>query len=76
VVIFEKYLFSLKIYSVMKTRIVLFIAALLSSTYAFAGPFEEAITPTEIPVDGGVSLLAVAGVVYGVKKYRDVRKKK
>ena len=27
-----------------------------------------------IPVDGGASLLAAAGVAYGIKKYRDYRK--
>jgi hypothetical protein len=27
-----------------------------------------------IPIDGGASLLAAAGVAYGVKKYRDYRK--
>lgn len=27
------------------------------------------------PIDGGLSLLVVAGVGYGVKKYRDGRKK-
>lgn len=28
-----------------------------------------------IPIDGGASILAAAGVAYGVKKYRDYRKK-
>lgn len=27
-----------------------------------------------IPIDGGASILAAAGVAYGVKKYRDYRK--
>lgn len=27
-----------------------------------------------VPIDGGASLLAAAGVAYGVKKYRDHRK--
>ena len=27
-----------------------------------------------VPIDGGASLLAAAGVAYGVKKYRDYRK--
>ena len=27
-----------------------------------------------VPIDGGASLLAAAGVAYGVKKYRDFRK--
>ncbi len=29
-----------------------------------------------MPLDGGVSALIVAGVAYGVKKYRDYRKSK
>lgn len=36
------------------------------------GGFDD---PDEIPIDGGVSLLAAAGVAYGVKKVRDKRKK-
>ena len=31
---------------------------------------------TDAPIDGGVSLLIAAGVGYGVKKYRDGKKKK
>ena len=27
-----------------------------------------------VPIDGGASILAAAGVAYGVKKYRDYRK--
>lgn len=30
----------------------------------------------DLPIDGGVSLLVAAGVGYGIKKYRDERKKK
>ena len=29
----------------------------------------------DLPIDGGVSLLIAAGVGYGVKKYRDERRK-
>lgn len=29
-----------------------------------------------VPVDGGISILAAAGVAYGVKKIKDFRKKK
>jgi len=32
--------------------------------------------PGDVPIDGGLSLLLAAGVGYGVKKYRDGRKKK
>ena len=30
----------------------------------------------DVPIDGGLSLLLAAGVGYGVKKYRDQKKKK
>ena len=32
--------------------------------------------PDAVPVDGGLSLLAAAGVAYSVKKIRDYRKKR
>jgi len=32
--------------------------------------------PIDCPIDGGLSFLLAAGVVYGVKKVRDSRKKK
>ena len=32
--------------------------------------------PSCVPIDGGLSFLIAAGVVYGVKKVRDGRKKK
>jgi len=38
-------------------------------TYAQPDP------PEDTPIDGGLSLLLAAGVGYGVKKYRDSRKK-
>lgn len=31
--------------------------------------------PNDAPIDGGLSLLLAAGAAYGVKKYRDGRKK-
>lgn len=31
--------------------------------------------PQDTPIDGGIGLLLAAGVGYGVKKYRDSRKK-
>lgn len=29
---------------------------------------------TPVPIDGGASILAAAGVAYGIKKYRDYKK--
>jgi hypothetical protein len=31
--------------------------------------------PNDVPVDGGLSLLIAAGAAYGVKKYRDNKRK-
>lgn len=31
--------------------------------------------PNDVPIDGGLSLLVAAGAAYGVKKYREHRKK-
>ncbi len=33
------------------------------------------IDPNDAPIDGGLSLLLAAGAAYGVKKYRDGKKK-
>ena len=37
--------------------------------------FAQPDPPGDTPIDGGLSLLLAAGVGYGVKKYRDSRKK-
>lgn len=39
-------------------------------------PSNPGHNPKRMPLDGGVSALIVAGVAYGVKKYRDYRKSK
>ncbi len=31
--------------------------------------------PADVPIDGGLSFLLAAGVGYGIKKYRDGRRK-
>jgi hypothetical protein len=31
--------------------------------------------PIDVPVDGGLSILAVAGIGYGIKKLKDRKKK-
>lgn len=43
-----------------------------SLVHAQGGPGGD---PDAVPVDGGLSILAAAGVAYGVKKIRDYRKK-
>ncbi len=37
--------------------------------------FAQGDIPDDTPIDGGLSLLLAAGAAYGVKKYRDHRKK-
>ncbi|MCS7085074.1 MAG: hypothetical protein RMM53_04600 [Bacteroidia bacterium] len=32
--------------------------------------------PSEVPVDGGATIILAAGAAYGLKKYRDYRKSK
>ena len=65
----------------MKQSILLLLTVLAISFSAHAqeeapcGPFDENCTPEgppedEIPVDGGVSLLAIAGFAWGVKKLK------
>ncbi len=40
------------------------------------GPTPTQPDPTEIPIDGGASLLLAGGFAYGLKKLRDNRRKK
>lgn len=50
----------------------LFLMVLIAPSIVFAqGPPD----PNDIPIDGGLSLLLAAGAAYGVKKYRDHKKK-
>jgi len=52
---------------------ILFICMSLFAQQSYAqGPPD----PNDAPIDGGLSLLLAAGAAYGVKKYRDGRKKK
>ena len=63
----------------MKTRSIYFLATLLLTTFlpllsVAQGGLPPA--PADVPIDGGLSLLLAAGVGYGVKKYRDQKRKK
>lgn len=51
--------------------IILFICITVLSLETYAQPD----SPEDTPIDGGLSLLLAAGAAYGVKKYRDARKK-
>ena len=52
------------------TLLMLICMALPMITLAQAPP-----DPDDVPIDGGLSLLVAAGAAYGVKKYREHKKK-
>ncbi len=41
----------------------------------FLAMAQGAPDPNDVPIDGGLSVLLAAGVGYGVKKYREKKKK-
>jgi hypothetical protein len=54
------------------------ISRLLAVAFCIALPlvtFAQPDPPEDTPIDGGLSLLLAAGAAYGVKKYRDGKKK-
>ena len=51
--------------------LILFICMALPLLTHAQGPND----PNDAPIDGGLSLLLAAGAAYGVKKYRDSRRK-
>jgi hypothetical protein len=60
---------------------ILFLSIAVLSTAAAFAQMDPGINPdyyatpgTGVPIDGGVSLLVVAGLGYGAKKIRDARK--
>lgn len=70
----------------MKQKIILFLAVMTLSFTVFAqeeapcgpfdpgcteGPPEEEIPDNAIPLDGGVSLLAIAGFAWGIKRLKN-----
>ncbi len=61
-------------------RIKLLIFAILfffigtSSALAQGPGFDDDVVD-EVPIDGGVSALVIAGAAYGLKKLKDVKKK-
>ena len=61
--------------SKLKKILVVFVACMGISTVALGSTYiPNPPEPSEwIPIDGGVSALIVAGVGYGIKKYRDYR---
>ena len=64
----------------MKTKNKFFILSGIILTVVMALPFfalaQDPGGGPDAPIDGGLSILLAAGAAYGVKKYRDVTKKK
>ena len=58
----------------MKIPAILFFFILLISPIALL--LAQPSSPAPVPIDGGASILAVAGMAYGIKKYRDFHKRK
>ncbi len=58
------------------TRNIIFICSLcLFSVAAYAqGPGFDNDVVDQVPIDGGLSALAIAGAAYGVKKLKDMKK--
>ncbi len=48
---------------------------LLSATAYAQGPGFDDDVVDEVPIDGGVSALVIAGAAYGAKKLKDMKKK-
>jgi hypothetical protein len=61
-----------------KKRLLMVVASITATflpflTFAQGGPGGD---PDVLPVDGGITILAAAGVAYSVKKIKEYRKKK
>ena len=55
------------------TLTILLVSLLQYNTLLAQDGFGDGVT--DVPIDGGLSLLVAAGVGYGIKKVRDGRKK-
>ncbi|MBL7703075.1 MAG: hypothetical protein JNM14_12555 [Ferruginibacter sp.] len=58
-----------------KIRIYIILAVILSVALPAVLLAQGPIDPEDTPIDGGLSLLLAAGAAYGVKKYRNVKRK-
>ena len=57
--------------TLLKYRIIIFVCCICLPAITYAQPDP----PLDTPIDGGLSLLIAAGAAYGVKKYRESKKK-
>ena len=64
-------------WTLMLSLLMIVFCLLPSLVHAQAGAPDPGGDPdVTVPVDGGLSILAAAGVAYGVKKIKEFRKKK
>jgi hypothetical protein len=63
-----------------QTKLVIFTAVLMVLLNVLPATLKAQVPDPggdpDAPIDGGVSLLVVAGIGYGIKKYKDNRKDK
>jgi hypothetical protein len=57
------------------TLILAFDGVVLAQDNTSGGPIPATTPATEVPLDGGASLLLAGGVAYGIKHLRNRRKK-
>jgi len=59
-----------------KRNIYLLITVIITVCFPLLTTAQPPLIPiNDVPIDGGLSLLLAAGVGYGIKKYRDARRK-
>ncbi|MBN8836467.1 MAG: hypothetical protein J0I09_04375 [Sphingobacteriia bacterium] len=60
----------------MKNNKLIYTVAILGVCLLYSFPlFAQPSTPSDAPVDGGLSMLIAAGAGYGIKKVKESRKK-
>jgi hypothetical protein len=69
----KKYIKSINIQQLQK--VVCLMIILLAVTNLAHADINDLTDPDTLPVDGGLSLLVAAGVGYGAKKVKEMRKK-
>jgi hypothetical protein len=62
--------------NIFNTKTLLSLSLLLTPACLFAQDYHHHHPTLNAPLDGGLSLLVVAGVGYGVKKYAEKKKAK
>ena len=61
-----------KVFTVLKLSMIVVLLVAPLATFAQAG-FDDGVTDT--PIDGGISLLVIAGAGYGAKKLKERKAK-